>query len=117
MGTFRRSWWIGIAAAMAAMQTAFGLANLVEDDGGAMSGRLVAFAIMVAGAVLIVVGIAARQRGRAGGSVLVGVGVLPSAMGITFFWFPPAVAYGILAIFVAWQAFKDASVKRAPSPA
>lgn len=117
MGTFRRSWWIGIAAAMAAMQTAFGFANLVEDDGGAMSGRLVAFAIMVAGAVLIVVGIAARQRGRAGGSVLVGVGVLPSAMGITFFWFPPAVAYGILAIFVAWRAFRDASVKRAPSPA
>ena len=38
--------------------------------------------------------------------MLVGVGVLPSTMGITFFWFPPAVAYGILAIFVAWHAFK-----------
>ena len=117
MEGIRRNWWVLVAGAMAAMQTAFGLTNLVEDEGGAISGRLIAFAIMVAGAVLIVVGIAARQRGRARGSVLVGVGVLPSAIGIAFLWFPPAVAYGILAMFVAWRAFKDASMMRAPSPA
>lgn len=113
MGMVKRNWWIGVAAAMAAMQTAFGFTNLVEDDGGAMPWRLTAFAIMVMGAVLIVMGIAARQRGRTRGSVLVGIGVLPSALGIAFFWFPPAVAYGIVAILVAATAFREASGNRA----
>ena len=113
MDLLKRNWWIGVAAAMAAMQTTFGFGNLVEDDGGAMPGRLIAFAIMVVGAALIVVGIAARQLGRTHGGALVGVGVLPSALGIAFLWFPPAVAYGILAILVAAIAFRDAYVTQA----
>jgi len=113
----RRNWWVLVAGAMAAMQAIFGFGNLVEDDGGPLYGGLIALGVTVFGAALIIGGIVIRKENRAKGSALIGVGVLPSTLGIAFFWFPPAALYGILAVFVAVNAFKDASIKRASSPA
>jgi len=110
----KKAWWVVVAGLMAAAQTLLGFGNLVEDDGGPLYGQLVLLAITTAGAVLITVGIVARSRNQTRGSTLIGVGVLPSGLGIVFFWFPPVFLYGVLAIVVVVLAFRDSSRDRAP---
>lgn len=117
MSGFKLNWWVVLAGIMAVMQAFAGLGNLVEDDGGPLYGRVAFLAVLVAGAVLILAGIVVRQRNRRRGSLMIGIGVLPSASGILFFWFPPAVVYGIAAIVVAVVAFRDASGHPAPAEA
>ena len=108
MSGFKLNWWVVLAGIMAVMQAFAGLGNLMEDDGGPLYGRVAFLAVLVAGAILILAGIVVRQRNRRRGSSMIGIGVLPSASGILFFWFPPAVIYGITAIVVAVFAFRDA---------
>lgn len=107
-------WWVVVAALMAAMQVVFAIGNLVEDDGGPLYGQLVLLAVMLTGAGLIASGITRRFRHRSGGSLLIAAGVLPSLLGISLVWFPPAVIYGLLALVVAYVAFRDASEERSP---
>lgn len=111
MKRFRSVWWLVGAGVMAAMQLVFGFGNLAEDDGGPLFGQLMLIAVTLTGAALVVTGLVSRRRNRRLGSFLIGIGVLPSALAITLFWFPPAVLYGILAIAIVWMAFRDAAVK------
>ncbi len=107
-------WWVVVAAVMAAMQVMFAVGNLVEDDGGPLYGQLALVAVMLLGAGLIATGIARRVRRRTPASLLIAVGVLPSLLGISLVWFPPAVIYGLLALVVAYVAYRDASAERSP---
>ena len=62
---------------------------------------------MATGAALIVTGLVLLSRNVPAGSRFIALGVLPGSVGIAFFWFPPAVAVGILAIATSWAAFRS----------
>ena len=100
-------WWLWSAGFVATMMTVLGVGNLLEDDGGPLYGRIVFAAVMIGGAVLVVTGMRVRSTRRGSGSRLIAVGVSPGALGIAFFWFPPAVAVGILAVATTWKAFHE----------
>ena len=85
------------------------IGNLVDpDDAGPLYGQLILLAVMATGAALIVYGLVLVRRNQPRGSKLVAFGVLPGSVGIAFFWFPPAVAVGILALITSWVAFQSA---------
>lgn len=103
-------WWNVSAAVIGALMLMLGIGNLVDpDDTGPLFGQLVLLAIMATGAALIVYGLVLVRRDQPQGSRLVAIGVLPGSVGIAFFWFPPAVAVGILALVTSWAAFRSAS--------
>lgn len=101
------TWWVIAAALIAGMQVIFGVGNLIEDDGGPLYGQILFLAVLAAGAALTAAGIRVRGRDRARGGAMIAVGILPSMTGVTFVWFPPAVACGALALVVAIVAFTD----------
>ena len=101
-------WWNVSAAAIGALMLMLDIGNLVDpDDTGPLYGQLILFAVMTTGAALIVYGHVLVRRSQPRGSMLVAVGVLPGSVGIAFFWFPPAVAVGILALVTSWAAFQS----------
>ena len=97
-------WWMVTAPAIGVLMVMLGIGNLVEEDGGPLYGQLVLLAFMVTGAALIVTGLVLQRRQPARASKLVALGVAPGAVGVAFFWFPPAAAVGILAIVTSWKA-------------
>ena len=99
-------WWMVSAGIIGVLMLMLGIGNLIEEDGGPLYGQLVLLGFMVAGAALIVSGLAVGRRDRRTGGKLAGIGVLPGAVGVAFFWFPPAVLVGVLAIVTSWQAFR-----------
>jgi hypothetical protein len=100
-------WWIWSAAIVAVLMVALGAGNLIEDDGGPLWGQIIFAAVLFSGAVLVASGIWARRTRRELGSRLVAIGVLPGVSGIALFWFPPAVAVGLLALASSIAAFAD----------
>lgn len=101
-------WWLWSSGFIALMMLALGVGNLVEDDGGPLYGQILFAAVLVGGAIAIGVGIRMRADRPRFGSRLVAIGVLPGASGIAFFWFPPAVAVGALALASSIAAYRDA---------
>jgi len=101
-------WWLWTAGLIGALMVMLGVGNLIEDDGGPLYGRVLFAAVLIAGAALIVAGIRMRTDRPELGSRLVAVGVLPGASGIALFWFPPAVAVGVLALATSVAAFRSA---------
>ena len=102
-------WWIVSAALISALMVVLGVGNLVEDDGGPLSGRIIFAAVLALGASLVVAGLIVRRSRPALGAKLVAIGVLPGASGLAFFWFPPALVVGALAIATAVAAAKDST--------
>ena len=100
-------WWTWSAGVIGLIMIAVGVGNLVEDDGGPLWGQIVFAAVLIVGAVLIASGIWARRSQPQLGSRLVAFGVLPGVSGVAFFWFPPAVAVGLLALGSSVAAFAD----------
>jgi len=117
MQAARTNWWLPTAAVIAVLFILLGLGNLAEDDGGPLSGRILAAAATVGAASLTLFGLWLRPRDRRRGGMLVGVGTLPAALLIVFFWFPPVAALGVLALFVAMKAFSDATQPASPTMA
>lgn len=102
-------WWIVSAAVIGALMLMLGIGNLVDpDDTGPLYGQLILLSVMATGAALIGYGLVRVSRNQSHGSKLVALGVLPGSIGIAFFWFPPAVAVGILALVTSWAAFQSA---------
>ena len=108
-------WWIWSAGTISLLMVALGVGNLVEEDGGPLYGRLIFAAVLVAGAALIASGIWTRRTRRELGSRLVAIGVLPGVSGVALFWFPPAVAMGLLALASRVAAFADSRGSRTVS--
>ena len=102
-------WWLWSAGLIAPLMIALGVGNLIEDDGGPLYGQLLLAAVLITGAALIAGGIWTRRSRRELGSKLVAFGVLPAASGVMFFWFPPAVAVGLLALASSAAAFRDSA--------
>jgi len=100
-------WWLWSAGLVAALMVMFGVGNIVEDDGGPMLGRIIFAAVLIGGASLVVAGMRTRPRRPGMGSRLVAAGVVPGAAGIALFWFPPAVAVGVLAVVTSVAAYRD----------
>ncbi|HSG81084.1 MAG TPA: hypothetical protein VLC48_02445 [Gemmatimonadota bacterium] len=100
-------WWIWSAGVTGLLMIALGMGNLIEDDGGPLWGQIIFAAVLFAGAVLIASGIWARRSRPELGSRLVAIGVLPGVSGVALFWFPPAVAVGMLALVSSVAAFAD----------
>lgn len=101
-------WWNVSAAVIGALMLMLGIGNLLDpDDTGPLYGQLVLLAVMATGAALIVYGLVLVRRNQPRGGKLVALGVLPGSVGIAFFWFPPAVAAGILALVTSWVAFRS----------
>ena len=96
------------------MMVALGVGNLIEDDGGPLYGQILFAAVLIGGAIAIAVGIRLRANRPRQGSRLVAAGVLPGASGIALFWFPPAVAVGVLAVASSIAAWRDADGLRSP---
>lgn len=108
-------WWLWSSGFIALMMVALGVGNLIEDDGGPLYGQILFAAVLIGGAIAIGVGIRMRAGQPQRGSRLVAIGVLPGASGIAFFWFPPAVAVGALALASSIAAFRDADGLRSPA--
>jgi uncharacterized membrane protein HdeD (DUF308 family) len=101
-------WWIVSAVAIGALMLMLGIGNLMDpDDTGPLYGQLILLAVMATGAVLIASGVVLVRRKNARGAKLVALGVLPGSVGTAFFWFPPAVVVGILAVITSWAAFRS----------
>ncbi len=99
-------WWYVSAGVIGALMLMLGIGNLVDpDDTGPLYGQLILLTVMSAGAALIAYGLVLLRRNQPRGSKLVALGVLPGSVGIAFFWFPPAVAVGILSLITSWAAF------------
>ncbi len=108
-------WWIWSAAVIAVLMLALGVGNLIEDDGGPLWGQIIFAAVLFAGALLIARGIRVRRSSPQLGSRLIAIGVLPGLSGLAFFWFPPAVAVGLLALASSIAAFADSRGAKAVS--
>lgn len=102
-------WWMITAAIIGVLMLLLGFGNLVDpEDDGPLFGQVALLVVMAAGAGLIGYGLVLLRRDEIRGSKFVSVGVLPGAVGIAFFWFPPAVAIGVLSIVTSWMAFNSA---------
>ena len=102
-------WWHVSAAVIGALMLMLGIGDLASPDNtGPLYGQLILLAVMATGAGLIAYGLVLYRRNQPRGSKLVALGVLPGSVGIAFFWFPPAVAVGILALITSWAAFRSA---------
>lgn len=109
-------WWIVAAAVVGAGEVVLSIGNLVsyaQDTQRSLSSALMSATGGMVLATLVLGGIALRRRNRALGSVGVAAGVIPGSFGIAFFWFPPAVAGGILCIAITTCAVADALNGRA----
>ncbi len=100
-------WWMISAGVIGASMLALGIGNLVDNDGGPLYGQLILLAAMAAGAALILFGLVLVRRKPVRGARFVAVGVLPGTVGLALFWFPPALAMGILALITSWAAFES----------
>lgn len=102
-------WWMITAAIIGVLMLLLGIGNLLDpDDNGPLYGQLVLLAVMATGAGLITYGLVLMRRTETRGAKFVSLGVLPGSVGIAFFWFPPAVIVGVLAIVTSWMAFVSA---------
>ena len=102
-------WWHVSAAVIGALMLMLGIGDLASPDNtGPLYGQLILLAVMATGAGLIAYGLVLYRRNQPRGSKLVALGVLPGSVGIACFWFPPAVAVGILALITSWAAFRSA---------
>ena len=103
----KQRWWLASAMVIGVLMLMLGVGNLLNpDDTGPLFGQLVLLGVMATGAGLIGFGLLERRRDPARGSKIVAIGVLPGIVGLAFFWFPPAVLVGILAIMTSWTAYR-----------
>lgn len=109
MTWIKANWWIVAAILIAPLEIAFGIGNLIEDDGGPLYGKVLAAVIFVAAGLLTLAGAAVRAHHPVAGNRMVAVGVLPMGAALSIVWFPPAMAVGVLAIGVSVVAFRDST--------
>ncbi len=100
-------WWVWSASLVAVLMVVFAVGNLIDDDGGPLYGQLILAAIFVGGAAAVVFGIRKRSIDTTSGNRMIGLGVLPGVAGLALFWFPPAVAVGVLAAVTSVAALRD----------
>ncbi len=109
-------WWMVSASVIGVLMLMLGIGNLLDPgDTGPLFGQVMLLTVMATGAALILTGLVFVRRTGGVGTKLVALGVLPGSAGLAFFWFPPAVAVGMLALVTSWSAFRvvDAPERRA----
>lgn len=117
MSGLRQLWWFVPAGLVGLALVAFGIGNLVEDDGGPLYGQVIA-AVLFAGAGLVIfVGMALRARGNRTGSRMILGGAIPGLASFALFWFPPAWLVGFMSVAVVVGASQDATKAEVSAPA
>lgn len=109
------TWW-RVGASVIAVGASVIALDIIVNDPGPMWKRLIGFGLLATSVVLVVAGLLLRRRDRRLGSTMVAVGVIPGIAPIVFFWFPPAVAFGLFSIAVFVFAVNDAAEAGRPSP-
>ena len=109
------TWW-QVGASVIAIGASVIAFDIIVNDPGPMWKRLIGFALLVTSVALVAAGLIVRRRDRRLGSTMVAVGVTPGIAPIVFFWFPPAVAFGLFSIAVFVFAVNDAAEARRSSP-
>ena len=107
MENFKERWWRMGAGIIAIAVAFFGMGNLFEEDGGPLSGKIIAASVAVVLAGVLIAGLVIRTKNTARGSYMIAIGALPGTILTLVVWFPPVALVGLLSIFVAWNAFRD----------
>ena len=114
MRSFRTDWWRIVAVPLSLVLVYAGVGNLITDTEGALFGRVAYVVVSVLGLGLVIAGLLIRKKNRMVGSTMIAVGVMPGLPLIIMFWFPPALAIGILSAAVSLTAFIDAPKAQEP---
>ena len=77
MENFKERWWRIGAGIIAIAVAFFGMGNLFEEDGGPLSGKIVAASIAVVIAGMLMAGLVIRRTNTARGSYMIAIGALP----------------------------------------
>ncbi len=109
------TWW-QVGAAVIALGASVVAIDIITDDPGPMWKRLIGFGLLAASVTLVVAGVVVRRRDRRIGSTMIAVGATPGIAPIVFFWFPPALAFGMFGIAVFVFAVNDATASRRSTP-
>jgi hypothetical protein len=105
------TWWMVVAAVVGVAEVVVGIGNLasyVDDERRSLVSALLAFLVASGTAALVFGGLAIRRRNRSRGSAALAVGMFPGCCAIVFWWFPPAVAVGVLCMIATTFATLDA---------
>lgn len=112
-------WWMGVALVIGSAYLAFAAGNLSSswwDEEASLASAVISATGGLAMAALAVGGVLLRRRGNRLGSIGVAISALPASGALMFWWFPPAILAGALAIAVVVFALADAfAVSWAPS--
>lgn len=103
----RTGWWRAAAVLVAVVLAAAGGSTLLEPATGPWYQYTLGRAALVLAPIAIATGLVLRPRRRWQGSALVGIGVLPGALAVVLFWYPPALLFGTFSLAVACAAADD----------
>jgi TctA family transporter len=115
MSDWRWTWWMVVAVVIGVGELVLGIGNVVSfltDDRRDFVSAFVAFLTATGAAALVFGGMAIRRTNRPRGGAMVAVGMFPGCLAIVFFWFPPAVAVGLVSIVATAFAIVDATGSR-----
>jgi hypothetical protein len=116
LDSFKKGWW-GLTAGLISISiAAIAVANLFAEWTGGGGGKIAMATAAILGAVVVFGGLATRRRNPARGSVMIGIGLLPTVMLMSVFWSALLVAIGTLALVIALFAFVNAMIERPASP-
>ncbi len=108
MDTIKTGWW-RFAAGLVASVLAIGAVGVLAEPGpGPWYTTVSGGAALILGPILIVAGLLVRHRNTIRGNLMIAVGVLPGVAATVLFWFPPALAFGLLSTSVLIAAVADA---------
>ncbi len=117
MNGLKEGWWRLAAVLISVSVAALAVANLFAewtDDNQAGNWALATAAIV--GAALVLGGLVTRRGNKSRGSVMIGIGLLPTVMLMSVFWSAPLAATGTLALVIALFAFVNAMIERPAKP-
>ncbi len=108
MNNLKTSWWRYAAALIAIGLTIVGIMSMFEDTRDPLYQRALIAVLLVGAAGLIIIGLVIRANRRKVGCTLIAIGTLPAVAPIVLFWYPPALAIGVVSSLVIAKAVEDA---------
>ncbi|HEX8770647.1 MAG TPA: hypothetical protein VF711_07760 [Acidimicrobiales bacterium] len=112
MTDWRWKWWMVVAVVIGIGELVLGIGNVVSyltDDRRDFVSAFVAFVAATSAATLVFGGMAIRRTNRPRGSGVMAVGMFPGCLAVVFFWFPPAVAVGLVSMVATALTILDAT--------
>jgi hypothetical protein len=112
MVSFKKNWWMWLAGLLGVLQLV-GVAGFGLDSDSSTTEKIVGAIIMGGSAAMVFIGLRQIERNGRLGGLLVGIGVIPSAIaGVVVFWFPPMWLVSAAGIAVMVKAFQEVGSAR-----